>query len=108
MDRRERITMYDAIPAGHAIVRNGYVRPDDLLFAWPAGGFLRADSPDWSAAVPLLRSDCNLVIRKAEFENARDYSSRTYTLRRIPRTPNPALRTATPIAALPDPQGSLF
>lgn len=92
------------IPAGYSVVRFGPIRPDDLLFVWPGGGFDRADSPAWTFPVPADARNATLCVRKATFDAAAEgfRHTRTYTLNRGPAiaTPKPALPT--------DPQGSLF
>jgi hypothetical protein len=75
------------IPAGYAVVKDGPVLPDDLLFSYPGGGFMRADSPDWSTSVVTDAADAILCIRRPGLDMP-GAARRTYT---IPATPAPAL-----------------
>jgi hypothetical protein len=72
------------IPDGFGPVREGPIFPDDLVYSWPGGGFLPADSAEWNSRLPADASDCVLVIRRgslpAMFANT---ERRTYKIKRF-------------------------
>lgn len=87
-DRNERLTL-PAIPPGFALIRSGAIKPDDLVYAWPAGSWERADSPAWLSRVNDA-GDAIAVIRKGVFDSTGYGPGRRYTINRGPLTPDPA------------------
>lgn len=88
MERYE-IAARASIPPGYAVVRSGPIRPDDLLFVWPGGGFMRYDSPEWLATVDDA-GDALLCIRRAVFDATGFENRRNYKLKSAV-TPNVTL-----------------
>lgn len=74
MDRL-RWKEFPAMPPGRGRVSSGPIRPDDLLFAWPAAVWLRYDSPDWNGS-PVIDADDAIVVARAGSFIARPNESR--------------------------------
>lgn len=83
------------IPAGYAIINDGPIMPDDMVWIYPAGGFMRHDSPDWNCSPVTDAADAVLVIRRGRAPDMPGATRRTYHLPR-----------ATPEKTLPDPATS--
>lgn len=47
MDDQLKRQAYGKLPAGHAIVKEGEIRPTDLIWSWTTKEWLRADDPEW-------------------------------------------------------------
>jgi hypothetical protein len=101
-ERQEDAQARGTLAAGFYIVRDGTVRPDDLVWSWSSKEWIRADDPSWLQPSPINVADCVAVARSAAFREPgfEDARRRTYTIPTI-ATPEPAL-----IAGVD--QGSLF
>lgn len=86
----------DTLPAGYVIIRDGEVRPDDLIYSWTSNEWLRADDPGWLRAAPIAVADCTAVAREAKFSEHEFANAprRSYHLPRAIATPDPALPAA--------------
>ncbi len=101
MERHEQKTIVrakESLPPGFVVIREGRVRPDDLVYSAPSGDWLRADSAEWLHPTPEDVAVCCVVARSAHFAEPgfSDARRRTYTIPAAAGsiTPEPASRSS--------------
>jgi hypothetical protein len=78
-----------SIPAGHARIRTGELRADDLVWSWTTKEWLRADDPEWFDDISRAE-DCVCAVRSARVDTTGYGGVRTYRISKQPPAEAPA------------------